>query len=125
MKPVTLLILGGGDRGTMYADYARQYPDQAKVVGVAEPREFYRQRLARDHALPAENVFTDWKQALARPKLADAPSRPPPSSGTIRRSSPAAWRTSESVSSLDPSSRTNSVQSACDCRRMLSISGRR
>ena len=39
MPPVTLLIIGAGQRGQCYADYARLHPDQARVVGVAEPRE--------------------------------------------------------------------------------------
>ena len=41
-------------------------------MGVAEPRDFYRQRLAEDHDIPAENVFSDWRQAAARPPFADA-----------------------------------------------------
>ena len=72
MTPVTLIIAGGGGRGTTYASYAGTYPEQAKVVGVAEPRDFYCQRLVHDHAIPAKNVYTDWKDLAARPKFADA-----------------------------------------------------
>ncbi len=72
MPPVSLIIAGGGGRGTTYASYASTYPDQANVIGVAEPREFYRQRLVREHAIPPDNVFTDWKDLAARPKFADA-----------------------------------------------------
>ena len=39
MPPVTLLIIGAGQRGQCYADYARLHPDLAQVVGVAEPRD--------------------------------------------------------------------------------------
>jgi len=72
MKPVTMLIIGGGGRGTGYANFATIHPELAKVVGVAEPRDFYRDRLAKTHAIPAKNVFADWRQAARRPRMADA-----------------------------------------------------
>ncbi len=72
MNPVTLLIIGGGGRGSGYSTYATEHPDLAKVVGVAEPREIYRNRLVETHNIPAENVFTDWKQAAQRERFADA-----------------------------------------------------
>ena len=72
MKPVTLAVIGAGDRGTTYANYAREHPDLAKVVAVAEPREFYRQRLGAVHGIAAQCVFADWTQAAARERMADA-----------------------------------------------------
>ncbi|HUU09438.1 MAG TPA: Gfo/Idh/MocA family oxidoreductase [Phycisphaerae bacterium] len=72
MPPVTAIIVGAGGRGSGYAGYVAAHPAEAKVVGVAEPRAFYRDRLAREHAIPPENVFTDWREAAARPRLADA-----------------------------------------------------
>jgi len=72
MKPVTLLIAGAGARGTGYATYAEKHPDLARVVAVAEPREHYRNAMAQAYDIPSENVFADWKDAAAAPKLADA-----------------------------------------------------
>lgn len=72
MDPVKLIIAGAGDRGTTYASYAATYPNRAQIVGVAEPRDFFRQRMAKDHHIPAENVFTDWKALAAKDKFADA-----------------------------------------------------
>jgi predicted dehydrogenase len=72
MPPVTLMIVGAGDRGFGYARYARGFPDQAKVVAVAEPREARRSRMASQHGIPPQNVFCDWREAAARPRLADA-----------------------------------------------------
>ena len=71
MPPVTFLIIGAGQRGQVYAEYARLHPDEARVVGVAEPRDAYRTRLAEAHAVPQENVVADWRDLL-RPGLADA-----------------------------------------------------
>ena len=70
--PVKLLIVGAGSRGGGFAGYAAKYPDQAVVVGVAEPREFYRSRLAEAHRIPEANVFDDWQPAADRERFADA-----------------------------------------------------
>ncbi len=71
-RPVELIIIGAGDRGTTYAAYAATHPDKARVVGVAEPREFYRNRIAVEHGIPNENVFEDWRDLGGREKFADA-----------------------------------------------------
>jgi len=72
MKPVTLMIIGGGGRGHAYASFATANPARARVVGVAEPRDFHRERLVREHAIPATQVLRDWREAVDRPRLADA-----------------------------------------------------
>ena len=72
MNPVSVVIVGAGGRGNGFADYIRDHPDEGKVVGVAEPRDFYRERLAADHHIPPENVFRDWLELAARDRFADA-----------------------------------------------------
>ncbi|MBR2326120.1 MAG: Gfo/Idh/MocA family oxidoreductase [Alistipes sp.] len=72
-KPVTVMILGAGNRGARaYAKYAEKFPNAMKVVGVADLNPYRRNRLAKKHNIPAENTFSDFRDALARPKLADA-----------------------------------------------------
>ena len=72
MEPVNIAIIGGGGRGTGYASYAEAHPEQAKIVGVAEPRDFYRNRLVEKHGIPEGDTFSDWRQAAEREKFADA-----------------------------------------------------
>jgi len=72
MPPVTLMIVGAGDRGSMYAGYARRFPEAARVIAVAEPREARRSRMAARHGIAPQNVFSDWRDAAARARLADA-----------------------------------------------------
>lgn len=72
MPSVTMVIVGAGSRGTGYGRYAAEHPDQAKVVGVAEPRAFFRDRVAAAHKVPPGNLAADWREMAARPRLADA-----------------------------------------------------
>lgn len=72
MNPVEMIIAGAGDRGFVYASYAKEHPDSVKVVGVAEPRDYYREKMVSEHGIPEENVFTDWKDMAKRAKFADA-----------------------------------------------------
>jgi predicted dehydrogenase len=68
---VRLIVIGAGSRGWRYADYALQRPDELTIVGVAEPRSVYRDRLAADHRIPAANVVDDWRALAGRPRFAD------------------------------------------------------
>lgn len=72
MNAINLLIIGAGSRGSTYSAYAREYPEQARVVGVAEPRAFFRERMARDHQIVSESVVEDWRELAQRPRFADA-----------------------------------------------------
>lgn len=71
-KTVTAVIAGAGGRGTNYSLFAIEHPDRLKITGVAEPKAFNRQRMVETHAIPAENVFTDWRDMASRPRMADA-----------------------------------------------------
>ncbi|MFW9919811.1 MAG: Gfo/Idh/MocA family protein [Candidatus Thorarchaeota archaeon] len=72
MNPVTLIIVGAGDRGETYAGYALQHPDRAQIVGVAEPRDYHRMQMANAHSIPQRNVFKDWREVAERERFADA-----------------------------------------------------
>ncbi|MHC4713053.1 MAG: Gfo/Idh/MocA family protein [Planctomycetota bacterium] len=72
MKPVTVAIVGAGDRGAGYASYIHSHPETANVVAVAEPIDVRRERMAQEHGIAPENVFSDWKDFAARGRLADA-----------------------------------------------------
>ena len=72
MKPVSLLIVGAGGRGSGFASYAARRPDAARVAGVAEPRQAYRRRLAEAHGIPPDRALADWRQAAERERFADA-----------------------------------------------------
>ena len=72
MKKASVIIIGGGGRGTIYARHLRELADRVEVVGIAEPRDFFRNRIAAMHRIPPENICSDWHELAARPKFADA-----------------------------------------------------
>jgi predicted dehydrogenase len=72
-KKVSIAVIGAGSRGLYsYSPYVAKNPDKAEIVAVAEPREFFRNEMVRQFGISSANTFTDWKQLLAMPKLADA-----------------------------------------------------
>jgi predicted dehydrogenase len=72
MKPVDIVIVGAGDRGRTYAAYALEHPGKARIVGVAEPRDYYRTKMADEHEIPDEHVFEEWREAAKCNRFADA-----------------------------------------------------
>src|SRR5579859_5923543 len=51
MAPVSVVVIGAGERGSGYARWAARHPDRASVVAVAEPREVRRARFAAEHGV--------------------------------------------------------------------------
>ena len=71
MKPVTAVVLGAGSRGSTYAGYAKEHPEELKIIAVAEPRADRRHILADELGVPASNRFASWQELLDQPKMAD------------------------------------------------------
>ena len=36
-RPITAVIVGGGHRSFIYADYSLEHPEALKIVGIADP----------------------------------------------------------------------------------------
>lgn len=70
-KPLTAVVLGAGARGNTYAHYSERYPDELKIVGVAEPVEIRRKRFSERYKIPEKYQWTTWEHALELPKFAD------------------------------------------------------
>ena len=71
-KPITVVVIGAGNRGRMYASYAKTYNDNIKVVGVSDIIESRCNRIADQHGVPQENRFGHYREVFERPKMADA-----------------------------------------------------
>lgn len=72
MRQVTAALIGAGLRGgRVYAGYASEYPDELKIVAVAEPDKEKRIRFAKEHKIPEDMQFVSYQDLLERERLAD------------------------------------------------------
>jgi predicted dehydrogenase len=72
VPPVTLAVVGAGNRGTEHAGWALAHPERARVVAVAEPRAVRRERLAAAHGIEPDAAFARWRELAGRGRIADA-----------------------------------------------------
>jgi len=70
-RPITAITCGAGNRGNVYGGYAANFPDQIKIIGVAEPISIRNERYTKIHRIPDENRFKTWEDVFKRPKFAD------------------------------------------------------
>ncbi len=71
-EPVTVMILGAGHRGTIYAEYAKRFPREMRVVAVADHNPNRLQTMSDAHGVPPAQRFKTWQDALNQSQLADA-----------------------------------------------------
>ncbi|XP_006460195.1 hypothetical protein AGABI2DRAFT_135448 [Agaricus bisporus var. bisporus H97] len=64
-EPLTLAIVGCGQRGKSYAEYALQNPRDCKVVAIAEPRPGAQRYFTDRHHIDPSLVFTTWQDLHA------------------------------------------------------------
>lgn len=65
MNFVSILVVGCGNRGEVYASYALKHSDRAKVVAIAEPRIHLRKKIIEIHQIADDrNIFNDWKDVI-------------------------------------------------------------
>ena len=69
--PLDAIIVGGGNRGWLYAQYARTNPASMRIVGLAEPIPVRREKFRSALALDDSRVFATWERVFERPKFAD------------------------------------------------------
>lgn len=70
--PITAVIVGAGHRALTYASYADAHPDELRIVGVADPDEGRRRRVAERYNLPPERCFDSAESLAAAGRIADA-----------------------------------------------------
>lgn len=69
---VTAVVIGAGSRGSGYAEFGVEHPDRLQIVAVAEPRQFFRERMRERHAIREDRAYADWRELAAAPRMADA-----------------------------------------------------
>ncbi|PVU94887.1 hypothetical protein BB561_002203 [Smittium simulii] len=70
--PVTVIIIGAGIRGNIYASYSQLCPDKMKVVGVVDTNAQKRDVIAKIYNIPSQFEFSSVDDLIKAGKLADA-----------------------------------------------------
>ncbi|WP_040191946.1 Gfo/Idh/MocA family protein [Clostridium culturomicium] len=70
-EKIKVIILGAGDRGTIYANYIKRNNDEIDVVAVAEPIKERRENIVNMFNLSEDKAFLSWDEALAAGKIGD------------------------------------------------------
>ncbi|MBQ7075565.1 MAG: Gfo/Idh/MocA family oxidoreductase [Clostridia bacterium] len=71
MKKLSLILIGGGDRGSSYLKYLQNNPEKFQLVGLAEPVKEKREYLRDLYNVPQDKCFESYEEILALPKFAD------------------------------------------------------
>ena len=68
---IKAVVVGYGDRGSIYADYASRYPEELKIEAVVDPDAFRLSLAKEKFGLTDEQCLTDLDALLAKGKIAD------------------------------------------------------
>lgn len=71
VKPLTAVVIGGGNRGSVYGQFAVTHPQEMQVIAVAEPLADRRAQFAGAHDLPPDACFESWQDLVGAGKMAD------------------------------------------------------
>jgi predicted dehydrogenase len=71
-KTVKAILLGAGQRGNAYCEYALSHPDRLQIVGVAEPDPTRRNDFQKKHGISDLDCLSTWEKVFLREKWADA-----------------------------------------------------
>jgi len=71
-NPIQAVVVGAGHRSLTYASYAREHPEEMKIVGVVDPSERRRGLVADAYNLPVEHCFDSVRDLIESPLKADA-----------------------------------------------------
>src|SRR5690625_2408704 len=72
ISPITIVLVGAGNRAHVYSSYGKQHPDELQVVGVVEPNKIRREDAAKRFNLPEKNCFDSVDEFVKYPLMADA-----------------------------------------------------
>ena len=70
-KPVTAIIVGGGHRSIIYADYSLSHPDELKVIGIADPDESRVEMAAKKYGFSKDYCFKSAEELAEKGRIAD------------------------------------------------------
>ena len=71
-KQITAVLVGAGNRASIYASLSLSDPDKLKIVGIVDPDPVRTGIMKERFQVPEENIFTSVEEFVKRDKFADA-----------------------------------------------------
>ena len=71
-RPVSIVVIGTGNRANKYLEFVFNNPDKAKLVGIVELNNIRRNQVAAKFNLKEEQCYTDYDSFFVHPIVADA-----------------------------------------------------
>lgn len=71
-RPVSIVVIGAGNRANKYLEYAKINPDKVQLVGVVELNDIRRNKVAERFGLDASQCCSDYKTFFHNPVKSDA-----------------------------------------------------
>lgn len=71
-RPVSIVVIGAGNRANKYLEYAKINPDKVQLVGVVELNDIRRNKVAERFGLDASQCYSDYKTFFHNPVKSDA-----------------------------------------------------
>lgn len=62
------VIVGCGGREQIFAEYAKQHPDEMRVVAIADKKDFLREKMQKEYGLKDKAFRADIRYAQQTPK---------------------------------------------------------
>lgn len=71
-KPISIVVIGAGNRANKYLEYAKMNPDKVKLVGVVELNDIRRNKMANSFGLKDSQCYSDYHTFFSKPTQANA-----------------------------------------------------
>ena len=65
------VIVGCGWRGQVFAEYAKQYPNEMRVFAIAEKRDYLREKMKKEYDIDDKYIFSDYHDLFEKGKIGD------------------------------------------------------
>ena len=65
------VIVGCGGRGQIFAEYAKQHPEEMKVLAIADKKDFLREKMKKEYGREDKDIFSDYKDLFEKGKIGD------------------------------------------------------
>ena len=72
MKRIDVVIIGCGWRGQCFAEYAKDHPDEMRVLAIADKKEHIRAKMKRIYNIEDKYIFEDYHDLFAQGEIGDA-----------------------------------------------------